>query len=43
VIAWANGEADGREVVMYLSTAKADGEPGLIRLLGTDPTYRREF
>jgi len=43
VISWANGEADGREVVIYLSTTKGDGEPGLIRLLGTDPTYRREF
>jgi hypothetical protein len=40
VIAWANSEAEGREVVICLST-KRDGEPGLIRLMGEDPTSRR--
>ena len=41
VIAWADSEAGGREVVIYLSTKRANDEPGLIRLLGTDPTSRK--
>lgn len=41
VIAWANSEARGREVVIYLSTKRANDEPGLIRLLGIDPTSRK--
>jgi hypothetical protein len=40
VIAWADSEAGGREVVIYLST-RANDEPGLIRLVGTDPTSRK--
>jgi hypothetical protein len=40
VIGWANSEAEGREVVIYLSTDQR-GEPGLIRLMGEDLTFRR--
>jgi hypothetical protein len=40
VIAWADSEASDREVVIYVSTKRANDEPGLIRLLGIDPTSR---
>ena len=36
VIAWASSKAEGRQLVIYLRATR-DGEPGLIRLLGTDP------
>ena len=41
VMAWADSEAGGREVVIYLSTKRANDEPGLIRLTGVDPTERK--
>ena len=37
VIAWAHEHANGRGIAIYI-TAMRDDEPGLIRLLGTDPT-----
>lgn len=41
VISWAESEADGRGIVIYLSTTRHNDEPGLVRLSGEDPTKRR--
>ena len=38
VLAWSKTEASGRPIVVYLVFARRDGEPGLIRLAGEDPT-----
>lgn len=37
VIAWAQAEAAGRRVTMWVKAARDDG-PGLIRLAGWEPT-----
>ena len=39
VLAWAESNASGRTFTLYVC-CECEGEPGLIRLIGTDPTAR---
>jgi hypothetical protein len=37
VLDWARGNAEGRRFAVYVRVIRQPGEPGLVRLLGTDP------